>query len=93
MTDILKEYPTPWKVLPERHIETTNGEKIVFGLDLRLLKFITETINNSVRPRVSDILCKCKCGWEGTVCDCEDDVDGEGNLGCPHCLKIVEVYA
>ena len=29
--------------------------------------------------------------YKGRVCDCEPDVDGEGSLGCPRCLKIVEV--
>ncbi len=53
MIDILKKYPAPWKVMPERHIETANGEKIVFGLDLELLEFITETVNNSVRPQIT----------------------------------------
>lgn len=30
------------------------------------------------------------CDWRGTVYDCEDDIDGEGSLGCPVCLSIAE---
>lgn len=55
MTDILKEYPVPWKVMPARYIEAANRKMIVLGLDLGLFEFITETINNSVRPRIVDI--------------------------------------
>jgi hypothetical protein len=42
--------------------------------------------------RITDQPCLCsKCGWSGTVWDCEGDVDGDGNLGCPECLEIIEV--
>ena len=93
MIDILKKYPTPWKVLKERHIETASGEKIVFGLDLGLLEFITETVNNSVRLRITDAPCSCPaCNWQGTIWDCESDMD-EGSLQCPKCLTIIKVCA
>jgi hypothetical protein len=39
--------------------------------------------------RIGDVLCKCECGWAGKVDDCEPDVDGDGNLGCPTCLKAI----
>jgi hypothetical protein len=43
-------------------------------------------------PRITDQPAKCvKCGWIGTVWDCEGDVDRNGNLGCPECLEIIEV--
>lgn len=36
--------------------------------------------------------CQClSCGWVSTVWDCEGDVDGDGNLGCPECSKVVVV--
>ncbi len=100
MIDILKEYPTPWNVVQMTvgtSIEAANDKTIVVAGEklaiAGMLEFIAETVNNSVRPRITDVLCKCKCGWEGTVYDCEGDVDGEGSLGCPHCLKIIKVYA
>ncbi len=34
--------------------------------------------------------CQCPCGWSGTVWDCEGDVDGDGGLGCPECLRLIE---
>jgi hypothetical protein len=43
-------------------------------------------------PRVTDFPCQCpRCDWSGTVWDCEGDVDGDGGLGCPECLKVIEV--
>ena len=39
--------------------------------------------------KITDVPCNCACGWSGTVGDCEPDVDGDGSLGCPICLKIV----
>lgn len=99
MIDILKEYPVPWKaekVGPNVYLWSNSQELILItGRQdhFSLFKFIAETINNSVRPRITDVPCKCSCGWTGTICDCEGDIDGEGSLGCPHCLKIIEVYA
>jgi len=40
--------------------------------------------------KITDVKMKCpSCGWEGTVADCEPDVDGDGSLGCPDCFCIV----
>ncbi len=98
MIDILKEYPAPWKVVQMTigtSIEAANGKiVIVMGEKLSvsgMLEFIAETINNSIKTRITDVPCECSCGWWGIVYDCEPDVDGEGSLGCPRCLKIVEV--
>lgn len=45
-------------------------------------------------PSITEQPCQCdNCGWSGVVLDCEGDVDGEGSLGCPQCLKVVEVVA
>ena len=30
------------------------------------------------------------CHWQGTVGDCEPDVDGDGSLGCPVCNHVVK---
>ncbi len=44
------------------------------------------------RPSITEQPCRCgDCGWSGVVLDCVGDVDGEGSLGCPECLKVVEV--
>lgn len=44
-------------------------------------------------PSITEQPCRCDdCGWSGVVLDCEGDVDGEGSLGCPQCLKVVEVF-
>lgn len=44
-------------------------------------------------PSITEQPCRCgRCGWTGTVWDCEGDVDGDGSLGCPECLAAVEVY-
>lgn len=32
-----------------------------------------------------------KCGWWGTVYDCEPDIDGDGGLGCPRCSAIIDI--
>lgn len=43
-------------------------------------------------PSIFDVPCLCpKCSWSGTVYDCEPDVDGDGNLGCPECKTVIEV--
>lgn len=37
--------------------------------------------------RITDVKCKCpECRWEGTVGECEPDIDGDGSLGCPACF-------
>ncbi len=42
--------------------------------------------------RIGDVSVRCNvCGWEGTVDDCEPDVDGDGSLGCHACNAVVEV--
>jgi len=41
-------------------------------------------------PSIFDVPCWCLCGWIGTVGTSEPDVDGEGSLGCPECLRVVE---
>lgn len=41
--------------------------------------------------KITDLPCKCTCGWSGTVYDCEPDIDGDGGLGCPECNKVIEV--
>jgi hypothetical protein len=39
---------------------------------------------------ILDVTVVCpECGWYGTVRDCESDVDGDGELGCPDCLSVV----
>ncbi len=62
------------------------------------LPFITFTFGigrfreTTEMPRITDQPCKCPgCHWTGTVWDCEGDIDGDGNLGCPECLTIIEV--
>ena len=43
--------------------------------------------------KIGDVQVKCpKCGWTGTVDAMEPDVNGEGDLGCPVCLAVVEVH-
>ncbi len=32
-----------------------------------------------------------KCGWKGTIWDCEPDVDGDGSLGCLICFSVMEM--
>ncbi len=39
--------------------------------------------------KITDVSCSCTCGWNGTVGDCEPDIDGDGGLGCPVCLETV----
>lgn len=42
--------------------------------------------------KITDAPAMCaKCGWKGTVWECEPDIDGDGNLGCPDCNAIVYV--
>lgn len=41
-------------------------------------------------PCITDTPAVCEtCEWQGTVGECEPDVDGEGSLGCPRCRGIV----
>lgn len=41
---------------------------------------------------ILDAPCICpKCGWRGTVYDCEPDVDDEGSLGCFKCETIIKM--
>ncbi len=35
------------------------------------------------------MFCPC-CGWVGIVDDCEPDVDGDGQLGCPKCMGVAK---
>lgn len=43
---------------------------------------------------ITEQLCRClECDWNGTVWDCEPDVDGDGSLGCPECLAVVKLFA
>ena len=39
---------------------------------------------------ILDVICWCKCGWNGSVGETEPDVDGDGSLGCPRCFKVVD---
>jgi len=40
---------------------------------------------------IGSVRCICKkCGWWGTVSETEPDVDGDGGLGCPQCLAVIE---
>lgn len=41
--------------------------------------------------KITDAPCQCICGWSGKVEECEPDIDGDGNLGCPNCLLVVSV--
>ncbi len=90
----------PWKVTKVEFgawIEDSRGKTIVTtrGLmfDYQVLEFITETVNNSVRPRITDFQCNCDCGWKGKVLDCLLDIDSDGNFGCPRCKNPIEVLA
>lgn len=40
---------------------------------------------------ITKVSCTCVCGWQGTVYDCEPDIDGDGSLGCPECGKVINV--
>jgi hypothetical protein len=40
--------------------------------------------------KITEVPCKCECGWAGTVWDCEPDIDGDGSLGCPVCERVVD---
>lgn len=43
------------------------------------------------KERITNVLMRCpKCGLIESVGECEPDVDGDGNLGCPKCNEIVE---
>ena len=44
-------------------------------------------------PRIGSVGCSCKCGWRGVVDDMIPDIDGDGNLGCPKCLGLIQVMA
>ena len=40
--------------------------------------------------KITEVQVRCsKCGWQGTVGNCEPDIDGDGSLGCPKCLALV----
>jgi len=40
---------------------------------------------------IGEVPMKCPvCKWSGTVDECYPDVDGDGSLGCPDCLSVVE---
>lgn len=44
--------------------------------------------------KIGDVRGSCsRCGWWGTVYEAEPDVDGDGSLGCPQCLSVVEFGA
>ena len=99
MIDMLKKHPTPWKTTREgenvylwdanQKLISITGRQSHFGL----FEFIAETINNSVRSRITDAPCACPaCNWQGTIWDCESDMD-EGSLQCPKCLTLIKVYA
>lgn len=90
--NILDRYPTPWTVNNStRCIQDKNGKFILYvnQEEIKLLEFITETINNSVKPRITDVSCNCDCGWQGTVGETELDIDGDGSLSKANCLNIV----
>ncbi len=102
MTDILLDkYPTPWKVCNEAwaenpHIRDANDTFIlgVASYDIDIIKFVAETVNNSVLPRITDAPCECSfCSWQGIVQDCMPDVNSEGDLRCPRCQSVIEVIA
>lgn len=48
-----------------------------------------ERLQNSNLPKITDQVVRCSCGWWGIVYDCEPDVDGDGNLGCPECSQVI----
>ena len=38
--------------------------------------------------KITEVPVYCpKCNWQGTVIDCEPDIDGDGGLGCPRCYE------
>ncbi len=42
--------------------------------------------------RIHEASMRCDdCGWQGVVDDCEPDIDGDGNLGCPACGSVVRM--
>ena len=44
--------------------------------------------------KIGDVRGSCsRCGWWGTVYEAEPDIDGDGSLGCPQCLSVVEFGA
>ena len=45
--------------------------------------------------KITDVLMKCNCGWQGRVIDCDCDADlsnveDDGRLRCPECWCVVE---
>ena len=45
---------------------------------------------------ITEMPAKCKCGWFGSVfeCDCDadlPDVEDDGRLRCPECSKVIVV--
>lgn len=96
MTDILKKYPLPWKIVESLHGESVmsaNGEVVIKEHKHLYISDLLEAINNFARPRITDTFCDCDCGWTGTVGNCLPDIDGDGGLGCPRCLVTIEVVA
>ena len=38
-------------------------------------------------PSITEIPCTCmECEWTGVTGDCEADIKGDGELGCPVCF-------
>jgi len=47
------------------------------------------------KGRITDVLMKCDCGWQGKVIDCDCDADlcfviDDGRLRCPKCHRVVQ---
>lgn len=47
-------------------------------------------LKDNILPSILDVACICSCGWCGTIGECEPDVDGDGSLGCPECLEVLD---
>ena len=43
-----------------------------------------------INPKsIGDVLMRCsRCNWNGTIHECEPDVDGQDSPGCPVCGEL-----
>ena len=67
-----------------------NGEILAGMIDLLIEARVLKVNRSAILPRIEETRCDCpRCGWTGTVVNCETDEDG--NLCCPLCDTIVFV--
>ena len=51
-----------------------------------------EEVKNMRKESILDQIFQCSaCNWEGTLYDCEPDVDGDGSPGCPECGLVANM--